>query len=225
MDEPQSGAPLPPASGEPADAHAGRRASIGARRNPATETAILEAARALLAEKGYAGFSIDEVARRAGAGKPTIYRWWPSKADLFIAVYVADKAGAIALPDTAVFADDLVAYTADLWRFWRESASGAAFRALIAEAQASDPALAALREKFLPDRLVGLEDLFGRAAARGEIAADAVDDLLRLYIGFLWFQLLTARIGDDTALVERMVGLIARAGRTDPAASPEPATR
>ena len=64
----------------------GRR-SIGARRNPESAEAILEAAEAVLLESGYAGFSIEAVARKARAGKPTIYRWWPSKAALLLDVY------------------------------------------------------------------------------------------------------------------------------------------
>lgn len=202
------------------DPPAPRRASIGARRNPAAETAILEAARGLLAERGYAGFSIDEVARRAGAGKPTIYRWWPSKADLFIAAYSADKAAAITVPDSGDLATDLVAYTVAVWRFWRETPSGAAFRALIAEAQASDQAMTALREKFLPVRLSDLRCLFVRAAERGEIPTDAIDDLMQLYIGFHWVHLLTGRIAEDTGLIDRVAGRIVRAGRPDTAAPP-----
>lgn len=64
------------------DRSAPRRASIGARRNPASQAAILAAARAVLAE-GYApGLDRDAVSRRAGAGKPTIYRrWWKNKAN------------------------------------------------------------------------------------------------------------------------------------------------
>src|SRR5690554_2407569 len=64
-----------------------RRVSIGARRSPETETAILDAAEALLREGGLAGFSIEGVARRARAGKPTIYRWWPNKTRLLLDVY------------------------------------------------------------------------------------------------------------------------------------------
>ncbi|MDC7789297.1 TetR/AcrR family transcriptional regulator [Rhodoplanes sp. TEM] len=211
MNEPDTPAPTETAP---------RRASIGARRNPAAETAILAAARGLLAEKGYAGFSIDEVARRAGAGKPTIYRWWPSKADLFIAVYAADKAAAIAVPDTGSLAADLAGYTAALWRFWRETPSGAAFRALLAEAQASEQAMTALREKFLPLRLADLGCVFTRAAGRGEIAAADAESLLQLYIGFHWVHLLTERIDEDAALIDRMARLIVRAGRPDTAAPP-----
>ncbi|MBK5961782.1 hypothetical protein CCR97_26765 [Rhodoplanes elegans] len=209
--------------GAPEAGHTGhRRASIGARRNPAAETAILGAARALLAEKGYAGFSIDEVARRAGAGKPTIYRWWPSKADLFIAVYAADKAAAIAVPDTGDLAADLSVYTKALWRFWRETSSGAAFRALIAEAQASEQAMIALREKFLPVRLADLGCVFTRAVERGEIAAADAPALLQLYIGFHWVHLLTGRIAEETELIEQAARLIVRAGGGAPATAAAP---
>lgn len=186
-----------------------RRSSIGARRSPETEAAILSAARELLAERGYAGFSIDEVARRAGAGKPTIYRWWPTKADLFIDVYSAEKAAHMALPETGALWSDILAYTRALWGFWRETPSGRTFRALLAEAQTTDAALAALREKFLPERLKDLRHMFERAAARGEIASEAVDDLLTLYIGFNWVHLLTDRLADDPSAIARVARLIA----------------
>jgi AcrR family transcriptional regulator len=188
------------------------RGSIGARRNPESEAAVLHAARELLAERGYAGFSIEEVARRAGAGKPTIYRWWPTKADLFVALYQADKAAALEVPDTGALATDLAAYTEALWRFWRESPSGSAFRALLAEAQGSEAALEALNTKFMPDRVRPLAAMFERAAARGEIDAARIDTLLRLYIGFNWFHLLHGRIETDAARITEMAQAIARAG-------------
>lgn len=186
-----------------------RRASIGARRNPEAEAAILDAARALLAERGYAGFSIDEVARRAGAGKPTIYRWWPTKADLFIDVYSAEKSATLVPPETGALWSDLVAYTRALWAFWRDTPSGRTFRALIAEAQASEPALVALRDKFLPERLKDVRRMFEDAAARGEIRPAAVAHLLPLYIGFNWFRLLTDRIADDPEGIETVARALA----------------
>lgn len=192
------------------EAEGHRRSSIGARRNPEAEAAILTAARALLAERGYAGFSIDEVARRAGAGKPTIYRWWPTKADLFIDVYSAEKSANLETPDTGALWSDIVAYTRALWAFWRDTPSGRTFRALIAESQTSEAALVALRDKFLPERLKDLRHLFERAAVRGELAPDKVEAALSLYIGFNWYRLLTARIGDDpegiTAVARALAG-------------------
>lgn len=190
-----------------------KRRSIGARPNPEAEAAILAAARAVIAERGYAGFSIDEVARRAGAGKPTVYRRWPTKAELFVAVYSEDKAARMAPPDTGSLETDIAEYTARLWTFWRETPLGRTFRALIAEAQTGDAALAALRDKFLPERLPDLRGMFAAAVRRGEIAPDAVDALVELYIGFNWVRLLTGRVDPDAEGIARVAAILARGGR------------
>ncbi|MBL1076901.1 TetR/AcrR family transcriptional regulator [Nocardia sp. 2] len=58
------------------------RPRLGPRRDPAVDRAVLDAARALLVEKGYAATSIDAIAARAGVSRPAIYRRWPSKAHL-----------------------------------------------------------------------------------------------------------------------------------------------
>ncbi|MGE4372170.1 MAG: TetR/AcrR family transcriptional regulator [Xanthobacter sp.] len=189
-----------------------RRASIGARRNPEAQAAILEAGRSLLAEKGYAGFSIDAVARRAGAGKPTIYRWWPNKADLFIDIYSREKSTSMSLPDRGGLVEDLEAYTCALWRFWRETSCGSTFRALIAEAQVSETALESLRNKFMPQRLKDVHTLFSRAVARKEVQAGAVDVLVRLYIGFNWVHLLTGQLEEDRQEIRTMAQLLRAAG-------------
>ncbi|MEI4271697.1 TetR/AcrR family transcriptional regulator [Klenkia sp. LSe6-5] len=55
---------------------------VGRPRDPALDVAIRQAALALLAEGGLEACALDEVARRAGVGKATIYRRWPSKDDL-----------------------------------------------------------------------------------------------------------------------------------------------
>ncbi len=187
-----------------------RRASIGARRSPETEAAVKEAARAVLAEKGYAGFSIEEVARRAGAGKPTIYRWWPNKADLFIAIYGANKDAAIPVPDEGSLRADLLRYTRDLWRFWREDTAGRVFKGLIAEAQTSDSALAALRFKFMPERLAAPREMFVRAAGRGEFAPEEIDDRLEFWVAFNWLHALTDRLSEDEASLSRKIELLCR---------------
>ena len=50
-----------------------------ARRNERSRRAILDATVALIGELGYEQVSIEAIAKRAGVGKQTIYRWWPSK--------------------------------------------------------------------------------------------------------------------------------------------------
>ena len=56
----------------------------GRPRDPAADQAILDAARDLLARKGFTGTSMDEIARTAGVGKDTLYRRWKSKEDLVL---------------------------------------------------------------------------------------------------------------------------------------------
>jgi AcrR family transcriptional regulator len=62
----------------------------------AVDTRILDAARLLFLERGLTGASIDEIAARAGAGKPTIYARFPSKEALFTAVVVREVEGKVA---------------------------------------------------------------------------------------------------------------------------------
>jgi AcrR family transcriptional regulator len=188
----------------------GRRTSIGARRNPAAQAAILQAARHLLAAGGYSGFSIDEVARRAGAGKPTIYRWWPTKADLFVDVFAAEKAAAIPIPNSGDLVRDLTRYTTDLWRFWRSNPAGGALRGLIAEAQASEAALATLRNRFLPERLEPVRTIFEQASARADLPAKEIEDRVVLWVALNWFRLLTDQIDEDASYVRRMMVMIAK---------------
>ncbi|MDE1993398.1 MAG: TetR/AcrR family transcriptional regulator [Rhizobiaceae bacterium] len=187
-----------------------RRTSIGSRRNPEAEAAVLAAAKELVGEKGYAGFSVDEVARRAGAGKTTIYRWYPTKADLFIAIYTEERAVSVPLPNTKNLVDDLTQYTTSLWRFWRSHPAGAALRGLIAEAQGTKEALEALRDRFLPERTADVKDMLTAAAARGEIEVEDIDDKLSLWVGFSWFRLLTGELhqeGGIKSVMAQIAGL------------------
>lgn len=85
---------------------------LGRRRDHTRDADILEAALDVLAETGYEGMTIDQVAARARAGKATLYRRWSSKADLVIDAVACMKAGAFdpsVLPDTGTLRGDLVA--------------------------------------------------------------------------------------------------------------------
>ncbi len=190
------------------------RKSIGARRNPASAEAILEAAEAVLLEAGHAGFSIEAVARHARAGKPTIYRWWPSKAALLLDVYQRQKR--FAYPDTGKLEDDLAGFLRNLLANWRDTASGSIFRSIVAEAQ-SDEAAAKALAAYAADRRAETGKMIERARTRGEVAAEVdpaiVADLLS---SFAWGHLLTGRLeaGEEelSAVVRAIVGGIRKKG-------------
>ncbi|MCB4770767.1 TetR/AcrR family transcriptional regulator [Ancylobacter sp. Lp-2] len=176
------------------------RVSAGPRRSKAASEAILDAAEALLAERGYAGFSIEGVAKRAGAGKPTIYRWWSSKAALLLDVYARQKLE-LAEDATGTLEGDLSAMIRTISRFWRETPAGGAFRSIIAEAQSDPAALVALRD-FLAERRHHVAVVFDRAHLRGELdPAVDLDTTVDIVGGYVWARLLTDRVEDDVEAI------------------------
>ena len=60
------------------------------RRSEKSRVAIVNATKELLLERGFDGLSIEAVAARAGVGKQTIYRWWPSRPALVADVLLED---------------------------------------------------------------------------------------------------------------------------------------
>jgi AcrR family transcriptional regulator len=173
-----------------------RRRSIGARRNPETEQAILEAAEAIMAEEGIAGFSIEAVAKRARAGKPTIYKWWPGKTALLLDVYHRQKPASVHL-DTGSVEGDLFAFLTGVFAHWGDTGAGQVFRFVVAEAQRDETAAESLRG-YAAERRLQSGEIFQRGIARGELADDIDVGLCAdMLAGFIWQRLLTGRIERD----------------------------
>ncbi|MBD0837242.1 MULTISPECIES: TetR/AcrR family transcriptional regulator [unclassified Streptomyces] len=93
-----------------------RTAPDTARRSEKSRRAIYDAALALVGEVGYPKTTIEGIAARAGVGKQTIYRWWPSKADVLLEAFLdlseqASRATGqempYAIPDTGDLAADI----------------------------------------------------------------------------------------------------------------------
>ena len=173
-----------------------RRRSIGARRNPDTQEAILDAAEAIVEEEGIAGFSIEAVAKRARAGKPTIYKWWPGRTALLLEVYHRHKPANVHM-DTGSVEGDVVAFFTGVFAHWGNTGAGQVFRFIVAEAQRDEAAAASLRAYAL-ERRQQSGQIFERGVARGELAADIDTGLAAdMLAGFAWHRLLTGRLIAD----------------------------
>ncbi len=185
------------------------RRSIGAARNPDSHEAILAAAEEIFCEAGYAGFSIEAVARRARAGKPTIYRWWPSKAHLLLDVYTRLKSSRMPDPDTGTLEGDIRTFLVELVRFWSGN-TGGVYKSLIAEAQADQKAAAAL-QAYSIERTEHTAAMFERAKARGEMRPDAdslaASDLMSAYA---WKLLLTDRLANQQDNIDKVTSILCR---------------
>src|SRR5580700_11505934 len=81
----------------------------GRPRSEDADRAILAAATELLAERGLAGMSMEEVAARAGVGKATVYRRWRSRGALALDAFMAEFQALQPLPDTGTLRGDLLA--------------------------------------------------------------------------------------------------------------------
>ncbi|RYI24758.1 MAG: TetR/AcrR family transcriptional regulator [Acetobacteraceae bacterium] len=154
------------------------RTSVGARRSEATETAVLEAFVALLDEIGYAAITMEAVAKRARAGKATLYRWWPTKAHIALSLISKAKVE-MAPPAGASLRDDMVDYMTRVVGLWRGHSGlpvGVLVRHCYAEAW-SDPQLAIALQSERRERWTLLDTILRAAVARGELPTDT--DLAR----------------------------------------------
>ena len=169
----------------------GRTGPRAVRRSQASHHAILVAAAAVVAEKGYFGASIEEIAARAGTGKQTIYRWWRAKPYLYLELYgLLVPMGALET-DRGSLRADLVALLTRLLEHYATTPAAAVLSGLIAEAQ-SDPAVAeAFDAEIVRARRPLLRDPFLRARARGEIDAGFdIDFAADLFTAAVWHRLL-----------------------------------
>ncbi|MFI6990202.1 TetR/AcrR family transcriptional regulator [Nonomuraea wenchangensis] len=152
-----------------------------ARRSQRSRQAILTAARELITEMGYAKLSIEAIAARAGVGKQTIYRWWPSKGavvlDAFLALSEAGPGQDMTLPDTGDLEADLKVVMRATVAEFADPAFEAPIRALNTEI-INDPALAAQYQEKLAGPVDEAKKERLRSAQRaGQLAAGADLDL------------------------------------------------
>jgi AcrR family transcriptional regulator len=182
------------------------RAHTGSRRNDAARRAILGATVALLADEGYGALSIGAIAKAAGVGRQTIYRWWPSKADVVLEALTDQVAGLIEEePPPGPLEDRLRAFIRTTFATARDPRYAAILRALAAEAQ-RDPGFAERLAVFLGRR----------RAVLAAIVADDVPPARRalvvdLVFGLLWYRTLVGHEPLDDATSDALAALLGRA--------------
>lgn len=149
------------------------RTAPARRRGAALEEAILHAAAEELAESGYAGLTMDRVARRAGTNKNTIYRRWPNRAALGIAAYRQMSVATMHVPDTGELRADVLELLRSANRTW-SSPIGGILRALLAGARDDPQLLERIHEQSGDAGSAVWLTILARAVARGEAAPAAL---------------------------------------------------
>ncbi len=142
------------------------------RRGAALEEAILRAAADTLTESGFAGLTMDAVAKRAGTNKNAIYRRWPDRLALGMAAY-RQLTTTIQPPDTGDLRDDVLEM---LRRANRHLSSplGMILRELLAAAGGAANLLAQLADQSTDTTAATWLVILGRAVARGEASPESL---------------------------------------------------
>ena len=163
----------------------------GRPRSGRADRAILDAARELLIEDGFAGLRLEHVAARAGVGKATLYRRWRSKEALAQALLAELAAPHIAVTDSDDTRDELLAAVLNPMRAVTETDFGPVIRALLSQI-AMNPRLGdPFRATVVQARRDEVARLVRRGIARGDLRADAdVDLATELLVGPVYFRLM-----------------------------------
>ncbi|HEY8588819.1 MAG TPA: TetR/AcrR family transcriptional regulator [Naasia sp.] len=169
---------------------------LGRKRDHTRDADILEAALEVLAETGYDGMTVDMVAARARAGKATLYRRWPSKAELVldaVACLKAPDSDPSRLPDTGTLRGDLIAMirTPTL----KDAERKLQIMAGIVSMLSKSPELAeAAQQAIVEPRARANRFVLQRALERGEIPADVdIDNIAMVSTAMVSYRVLMLR--------------------------------
>lgn len=139
------------------------------------ETELLAVTLQLLQEHGYDRLTVDAVAAKARASKATVYRRWPSKAELVLAAFIEGIRQIAIPPDTGTLRDDLLRVGELICQQGQQHAS--TIRAVLVEV-ARNPALNDVMQQFIEQRKALIAQILQQAAERGEIGQAAINDEL-----------------------------------------------
>ncbi len=181
--------------------------------------ALLDAAKAVFAD-GSRGVPLDAVARRAGLGIGTLYRHFPTREALYVAVYAREIDQIVALADECLTQDDEVAAL----RRWLYAAIDLVEtkKGLIAALALSTDTTSAISSRFTARLLDSLAPLLTRAVASGALR-DAIDSEELLFALFGMCMMRTGPGWQDSVrrLADTMIaGLVNPAGLAPSAAGP-----
>ncbi len=138
-----------------------------------TRLAILNSTLKFLEAKGngFADLTIERVAEEAGAGKATVYRWWPNKAALVADAFATGVTQKLRFPDTGSVRKDMSQQMQQLVQILR-SRRGHILSVIVGAGQSDATLLKAFRERFLKPRRAEAYITLRRGIARGELPKD-----------------------------------------------------
>lgn len=177
----------------------------------ATRTHALNAALALLQEKGVLAVTHASVSAKTGISRSTLYRHWPTLDELRNNAFRKAATSPVASPKTnGPLRDDLIWLLGNLLTALNETAWGQIAPQVVAAA-ATDAQARSVMNTFMKDRFQSVEDVFNAAKSRGEIAENVVvQPLIEMAIAVPYFRKLIAGLPIDHDWLGTHVDLLCR---------------
>jgi AcrR family transcriptional regulator len=182
-------------------------------RRARSDRAILEATRALLAEGGVSGLTIEGVAARSGVAKTTIYRRWRDRDELALAAVWDDLLSGLKVPrDLGDTRAELLAFVEPVVTVLQSPLMSSVIRGLTSEIASNSELSRTYREKTIEPRLEQLRAVVERGIERGDLRPDTDVRLAHeLLIGPVMYRLLYSGQPLDDGLASRVVDAVLRA--------------
>ena len=169
----------------------------GRPRSEESRKAILDAARKLMARMPMADLTIEAIAKRAGVGKTTIYRWWPSKAAVAVEAFVEQPGINHVVARGGSYAYAVSHQIESMIRQLR-GLNGRIVAGVVAEGQSDPAVLDMLYDKYLKVRVEALYKLIEEGKAAGEFRANVRTDIVAdMILGPLFLRILSGEHGID----------------------------
>jgi AcrR family transcriptional regulator len=140
------------------------------------ETELLAVTLQLLQEHGYDRLTVDAVAAAARASKATVYRRWPSKAELVLAAFIEGIRQVAVPPETGTLRGDLLHMGELICQQGQQHAG--TIRAVLVEISRNPALNDVMQHQFIEQRKALMDHILAQAVDRGEIDQAAINDEL-----------------------------------------------
>lgn len=179
-----------------------------------SKAAVIEAALALIAQRGVATTTVDEISERSGVAKTTIYRHWNSKPEVVLDA-ISSQLEPPPLPETGDLRQDLYQLVEGLARALTDSPLAPLMSSLI-DAAERDPEFAALHRRHARQRHDVVRRVLRRGIARGELPGDTdLAAALDLLAGPVFYRRLVSQGSVDAVFCRWVVDVVLQGMRGD----------
>jgi len=187
----------------------------GRPRSEEAHQALLDTTARLMAEMPIRNITIGGIAKEAGVGKPTIYRWWDSKCALVMDAFLATAAPQVPFPKNSSAVDALTQQVKSLIKMLN-GRSGRIVAEMVGEGQSDPHILEEFRDRFFSQLLAPARAIIEQGKNSGELDHNLDTDIaLDLIYGPIYYRLLVGHQPLDNSFAKALPKRIVLALQAD----------